>query len=105
MNEWAGQLTIAQVVDGQAVWETLSQAETRPSIEPVRVTPRQWAILRFLAEYRREHSGMPTYAEIAAAAGMAARSGVQYQLDQLEAKGLLERGRGRYAAIRLNVLL
>lgn len=105
MSEWADRLTIARVVDGQAVWETLSQAEARPAIEPVRVTPRQWAILRFLAEYRRQHNGMPTYAEIAAAAGMTARSGVQYQLDQLEAKGLLERGRGRYAAIRLNVAL
>lgn len=105
MSEWAGQFTLARVVDGQAVWETLSQAEARPSIDPVRVTPRQWAILRFLADYRREHNGMPTYAEIAAAAGLKARSGVQYQLNLLESKGLLERGHGRYSAIRLNVCL
>lgn len=105
MSDWTGMITVARIEDGRAVWETLSQAESRAPIESVRVTTRQAAILAFLARWHREHSGMPSYAEIAAAVGMVARSGVQYQLDQLVAKGLVERGRGRYGAIRLNVVV
>ena len=105
MNDWTGQLTLARVDGGEVIWETLRQAEDRAPIAPVRVTPRQWQILRFLSAYRREHSGMPSYAQIAAAVDLRARSGVMYQLNLLEAKGLIERDRGRFSAIRLNVTL
>lgn len=103
MSDWTGRFTVARIVDGGAVWETLSEAAERGPIEPVRVTPRQLQILRFIARFRREHAGAPTYAEIGAAVGISARSGVSYQLDQLEAHGLIQRARRRYSTIRLNV--
>jgi DNA-binding MarR family transcriptional regulator len=103
MTDWTGQFTVARVENGEAVWETLREAEAREPIVPVSVTPRQWRILRFLADYRREHSGMPTFAQIGSAVGLKSRGAVSYQLDLLEAKGLLWRARGRYTAIVLNI--
>jgi SOS-response transcriptional repressor LexA len=105
MQDWSGQFTVARIVGGAAQWETLSEAQAREPIVPVRVTPRQWQILRFLSDFKREHVGMPTFAQIAAGVGFETRSGVGYQLDLLEAQGLLWRARGRYGAIVLNVTL
>lgn len=105
MSDWTGQLTVARVVDGEAVWETLREAQVREPIVPIRVSPRQWRILRFVAAYRREHNGMPSFSQIAAAVGLSGGSAVSYQLDLLEAKGLIWRARGRSSAIVLNVSL
>ncbi len=105
MSGWTGQFTVARVEDGEAIWETLREAQAREPIVPVRVTPRQWRILRFVAAYRREHSGMPSFSQIASAVGLSGGGAVSYQLDLLEAKGLIWRARGRYSAIVLNVSL
>jgi SOS-response transcriptional repressor LexA len=103
MNDWTGTLTLAHVVDGQVIWETLKQAEARAPIVPVKVSPRQLRILRFVAAYRRERGRIPSYAEIASAVELKSRGAVAYQLDLLEAKGLIQRVRGRASAITLNV--
>jgi DNA-binding MarR family transcriptional regulator len=106
VTDWSGQFTVARIQDGEAVWETVREASAREPIgPPVRVTPRQWRILRFLTEFQREHVGMPTFAQIAAGVGFETRSAVEYQLDQLEAQGLLWRARGRRGAIVLNTTL
>ncbi len=105
MSDWTGQFTLGRVEQGEVSWETLRQAEARAPIVPVRVTPRQWRVLRFLAAYRRQHNGMPSFAQIGAEVGLKSRGAVSYQLDQLEAKGLIWRARGRYSAIVLNVSL
>ncbi len=102
MSDWTGQWTVARVVDGEAVWETLRQAEAREPIVPVGVSIRQLEILRFLAAYKREHAGMPSLSQISAAVRLS-RNGVVYQLNALEAKGLISRARRHFSAIVLNV--
>lgn len=72
---------------------------------PVRVTFRQRRILWFITAYRREHNGMPSFSQIASAVGLRGNSAVSYQLDLLEAKGLIWRAPGRYSALVLNVRL
>jgi SOS-response transcriptional repressor LexA len=105
MTGWTGRFTLARIEDGEAMWETLREAQAREPIVPVRVTPRQLQILRFLTAFQREHVGMPTFAQIAAGVGFETRSAVGYQLDQLEALGLVWRARERYGAIVLNTTL
>lgn len=100
-----GFYTVATVEDGEARWETLSQALAREPIQPVAVSPRQRRILFFLAQYHRQHQLSPSYEEIRRAVGFHHRSAVSYQMAQLVAKGLVEHYPNRTLGITLNVTL
>lgn len=93
---------LARVESGRASWLGPRQGEL---IEPVRVTPRQWAILKFIAAYQREEGMSPTLDEIAGAVWLANRGAAGYQVNQLVAKGLISRPARSKRALVLNVKL
>ncbi len=55
------------------------------------LSTRQQAVYRFIEEYLQEYGLPPTMREIRSALGMSSTSHVNYLLEQLEKKGLLER--------------
>lgn len=65
------------------------------------MTPKQWAILDFITECQTKGYS-PSYREIADKFDMASVSGVQYQLQQIEAAGQIKLTKG--AARRIEVL-
>ncbi|GAB4341015.1 MAG: transcriptional repressor LexA [Calditrichia bacterium] len=65
------------------------------------LTPRQKAVLEFIAEYIGEHNFAPTYQEIADAFGMASKQGAVRHLAALERKGYIERSDATARSIRI----
>lgn len=57
----------------------------------MKLRPRQQQMLDFIRRYRREHGYPPTLREIGAAVGISSTSVVNYNLERLEAMGLLVR--------------
>ena len=71
---------------------------------PYSPTPRQLAVLRFIAGYAEAHGGvMPAMQEIAAASGLKAKSTVFWLVRQMEDRGLIRRLRYRARAMDLMV--
>ena len=63
---------------------------------------RHIRVLNFLREYQTEHNYPPTIREIGKAVGISSTSVVNYYLDQLEKKGLIERQRKLRRGISLS---
>lgn len=56
------------------------------------LTPKQGALLDFIARYQREHRGVsPSFDEMAKAVGLASKSGVHRLVEGLVVRGALER--------------
>ena len=65
---------------------------TRRPIDPTEPTPRQAAILAWIAAYCLRNHAPPTLGEVAAGMGMAGRTGPLEQVRALRRKGLLAEG-------------
>lgn len=65
------------------------------------LSERQEKILEFIGEFIRENQFPPTIREIGDKVGISSTSVVKYNLDALERKGLIERGREISRGIRL----
>jgi repressor LexA len=59
------------------------------------LTPRQQQILELVRNFAAEHGYPPTVRELCALAGVSSPDTVQYHLDNLREKGLLEEAKGR----------
>jgi repressor LexA len=59
------------------------------------LTPRQQQILELVRNFATEHGYPPTVRELCALAGVSSPDTVQYHLDNLREKGLLEEAKGR----------
>jgi len=90
-----GEFRLAPVVDGEALWGCSVPLRTS------RVTARQEAILRCIADYQRVHRQTPSLMVIADDVGLRDPGSVTYQIEQLVAKGLLRRNAGKQRAIEL----
>ncbi len=55
------------------------------------LSPRQRGILRFIGEFKKGHGYPPTIREIGAALKISSTSVVNYNLNILEQRGLIER--------------
>lgn len=65
------------------------------------LTPRQFEIAEFIANFRNERDGLsPSYAEIADAVGLSHRSNVRGQLQQLARKGYVEQSAGVQRSVK-----
>jgi len=65
------------------------------------ITSRQEKMLRFIRQYLRENNFPPTIREIGEAVGISSTSVVNYNLNALEKKGLIERDRNVSRGLRL----
>jgi repressor LexA len=68
---------------------------------PKELRPRQKAILEFICQFIEENDYPPTIREIGAGVGISSTSVVNYNLDQLEQKGFLDRNREVSRGLRL----
>jgi len=64
------------------------------------MTPRQLAILRFIATYRQSHGYPPTQREIAAEFGIYT-NGAKGHLEALRTKGMVDWERGKSRTLRV----
>ncbi|MFD4509813.1 MarR family transcriptional regulator [Streptomyces sp. NPDC058457] len=71
-------------------------AENTDVSPPRGLSSRQLQILNFLRKVSAEQGFPPTIREIAKAVGLRSGSSVSYQLDRLEARGLIDRANGRF---------
>lgn len=68
------------------------------------LTPKQRALLDFIARYQRERRGVsPSFDEMARALGLASKSGVHRLVEGLVARGALERLPNQARALRVVV--
>lgn len=65
------------------------------------VTHQQNQVLRYLRAYAAENGTAPTFDEIAAAVGLASKSGISRLLKGLERRGAIRRLPGRARAIEI----
>lgn len=65
------------------------------------LTPRQQQILELLRNFTAEHGYPPTVRELGRLAGVSSPDTVQYHLDKLREKGLLEEAKGRSRAAQI----
>lgn len=65
------------------------------------LTPRQQQILDLLRNFTADHGYAPTVRELCKLAGVSSPDTVQYHLDKLREKGLLEEARGRSRAAQI----
>lgn len=65
------------------------------------LSKKQEDIQRFLISFERRYGFAPSINEIALGCGFQSNSGVQYQLEQLEVKGYIERLDRKARAIRV----
>lgn len=65
------------------------------------LTPRQQQILELLSRFTTDHGYPPTVRELCRLAGVSSPDTIQYHLDKLREKGLLEEAKGRSRAAQV----
>ena len=65
------------------------------------LTPRQQQILELLGRFTTDHGYPPTVRELCRLAGVSSPDTIQYHLDKLREKGLLEEAKGRSRAAQV----
>lgn len=65
------------------------------------LTPRQQQILELLGRFTTDHGYPPTVRELGRLAGVSSPDTIQYHLDKLREKGLLEEAKGRSRAAQV----
>lgn len=79
------ELLLAPIGTAGAAWD---QAAPVPAVT---LTAVQMRILRFISHYQQLWGEIPTYREIAEAAGLARVSSVGYQIHRMQALGVLRK--------------
>jgi len=68
----------------------------------IELTPKQQVLLKLVRDYSADHGYPPTVRELCRLAGLKSPDTVQYHLDNLRAKGLLEASEGKSRALALS---
>lgn len=68
------------------------------------LTPRQQQILELVSRFSTDHGYPPTVRELCRLAGVSSPDTIQYHLDNLREKGLLEEAKGRSRAAQVSIM-